>query len=105
MPLALRWLLQLGPTNPIAVRLIQNASRRTRHLYVRSAYLAVLIVVLLWSLIINAGGGSLSYRELAVGCSRRDFLFPRNSSPFVKLLLLRYFGVQSVVISPCQGPR
>lgn len=65
MPLALRWLLQLGPTNPIAVRLIQNASRRTRHLYVRSAYLAVLIVVLLWSLIINAGGGSLSYRELA----------------------------------------
>ena len=31
MPVFLRWLLRLGPTNPIAVRLVQNGSRRTRH--------------------------------------------------------------------------
>ncbi|MCW5776781.1 MAG: ABC transporter permease subunit [Phycisphaeraceae bacterium] len=65
MPVFVRWLLRLGPTNPIAVRLVQNGSRRTRHLYIRAAYLAVLIVVLLWLLLVSAGGGNLDYRELA----------------------------------------
>lgn len=65
MPVFLRWLLRLGPINPIAVRLVQNGSRRARHMYIRSAYLAVLIVVLLWSLLIQGGQSTLSYRELA----------------------------------------
>ena len=65
MPPILRWLLALGPTNPIAVRLVQNGSKRTRHMYVRSGYLAVLIVVLLWALIFNTREGDLSYLELA----------------------------------------
>lgn len=65
MPIFLRWLLRLGPMNPIAVRLVQNASRRTKHLYVRSAYLAVLILVLLWAMLGNTPGGNVSYRELA----------------------------------------
>lgn len=51
--------------NPIAVRLVQNASRRSKHLYVRSAYLAVLILVLLWAMLGNATGASVSYRQLA----------------------------------------
>ena len=51
--------------NPIAVRLVQNASRRTKHLYVRSAYLAVLILVLLWAMLGNTPGGNVSYRDLA----------------------------------------
>jgi ABC-type transport system involved in multi-copper enzyme maturation permease subunit len=65
MPVALRWLLALAPLNPIAVRLVQNGSRRMRHMYIRSAYLAVLIVVLLWSLLINTQHGAMSYRDLA----------------------------------------
>ncbi|PCI08377.1 hypothetical protein COB72_08515 [bacterium] len=65
MPIFLRWLLRLGPMNPIAVRLVQNASRRNKHLYVRSAYLAVLILVLLWAMLGNTPGGMVSYRELA----------------------------------------
>tara|TARA_R110002073_G_scaffold118918_1_gene258351 strand:+ start:203420 stop:205288 length:1869 start_codon:yes stop_codon:yes gene_type:complete len=65
MPIFLRWLFRLGPMNPIAVRLVQNASRRTKHLYVRSAYLAVLILVLLWAMLGNTPGGNVSYRELA----------------------------------------
>ncbi len=65
MPIFLRWLLRLGPTNPIAVRLVQNGSRRTRHLYIRSAYLAALIIVLLWALLIKTSGTNLSSRELA----------------------------------------
>ncbi len=69
MPVILRWLLRLGPTNPIAVRLVQNGSRRQRHMYIRAAYLAVLIVVLLWSLLL-IGGGALSYRDLAAAGAR-----------------------------------
>lgn len=65
MPVFLRWLLRLGPINPIAVRLVQNASRRSKHNLVRSAYLAVLILVLLWSVLGNTRGGPVSYRELA----------------------------------------
>jgi ABC-type transport system involved in multi-copper enzyme maturation permease subunit len=65
MPVALRWFLSLAILNPIAVRLVQNGSRRMRHMYIRSAYLAVLIVVLLWSLLINTQHGAMSYRDLA----------------------------------------
>jgi ABC-2 type transport system permease protein len=65
MPAILRWILRLGPINPIAVRLVQNGSRRTRHMYIRSAYLAVLVIVLLWSLLIKGGQAELGYRELA----------------------------------------
>ncbi|MEM7755973.1 MAG: ABC transporter permease subunit [Planctomycetota bacterium] len=65
MPTFLRNILTLGPLNPIAVRLVQSASRRGRHNLLRSAYLAVLIITLLWLLLLNAGGASISYRQLA----------------------------------------
>src|SRR5262245_52416581 len=65
MPVILKWFLRLGPTNPITVRLVQNGSRRLRHLYIRSGYLAVLILLLLWSLLTAAGGGAISFRALA----------------------------------------
>ncbi len=58
----LRTISDLLPTNPICVRLVQGGSTRLRHLYVRSGYLAILIVVLLFSLL---GTGSGSLRELA----------------------------------------
>lgn len=69
MPVILRWFLRLGPTNPIAVRLVQNASRRTRHMYIRSAYLGVLILALLWLLILGTKGGALNYRDLAAAAA------------------------------------
>ena len=65
MPVFLRWLLRLGPLNPIAVRLVQNGSRRTRHLYIRSIYLGVIVAALLWLMLTQGGAGELSYRELA----------------------------------------
>lgn len=65
MPVVLRWLLRLGPTNPIAVRLVQNGSRRMRHFYIRAGYLGVLIAALLYALLFNISGDELSYRELA----------------------------------------
>jgi ABC-type transport system involved in multi-copper enzyme maturation permease subunit len=64
MPVFLRWILAQGPLNPIAVRLVQNGSRRTRHLYIRSIYLGVLILVLLWLLITSASGNK-SFSDLA----------------------------------------
>ncbi len=64
MPVILRWLLTLGPTNPITVRLVQSGSRRPKHAYIRSGYLAALILVLLWALV-TAGSGPISYRDMA----------------------------------------
>ncbi len=63
MPAFLRSMADLLPTNPICIRLVQGGSTRRRHLYVRSGYLAVLILVLLASLIGTPGGGTL--RDLA----------------------------------------
>jgi ABC-type transport system involved in multi-copper enzyme maturation permease subunit len=65
MPVFVHWLLRLGPMNPIAVRLVQNGSRRSRHNYIRTTYLGVLIVVLLWTLLLGASGEGLDYRHLA----------------------------------------
>ena len=69
MPLFLRWLLELGPTNPIAVRLVASGSRRARHHYIRIAYLGVMIIVLLWALLIRAGGDELTLQQLAAAGS------------------------------------
>jgi ABC-type transport system involved in multi-copper enzyme maturation permease subunit len=65
MPIFIRWLLRLGPANPIAVRLVQNASRRSKHNYARSGYLGILIIVLLWAMLGSTPTGDVSYRELA----------------------------------------
>lgn len=43
-----RWLLDLGPTNPIILRIVSNGSRRPRHLWIRSGFLAALMVALLF---------------------------------------------------------
>src|SRR5688572_29335438 len=66
MPVFVNWLLRLLPTNPICMRLVQGGSRRMRHLYIRSGYLGLIIVVLLFVLIGElGGGGSISLRNLA----------------------------------------
>ena len=71
MPVILKWFLRLGPMNPIASRLVQNGSRRSKHMHIRAAYLAVLILVLMWELLRKtyAGGGDLDYRVLAAAGS------------------------------------
>ena len=61
MPAIVDWFLSLLPTNPICLRLVQGGSKRLRHLYVRSGYLAILMVILLLSLL----GPTQSLRELA----------------------------------------
>ena len=60
MPLA-RWASDLGPTNPIILRIVANGSRRTRHLWIRSGFLALLMVAMLFGMV----GQSFSLRELA----------------------------------------
>jgi len=70
MPAILSWLLALLPTNPICMRLVQGGSRRARHLYIRSGYLALMIVALLFVLLESVSAGSLNVRELASGGAR-----------------------------------
>lgn len=65
MPAILNWLLRLLPTNPICMRLVQGGSRRMRHLYIRSGYLAVMIVVLLFVILGEVTSGPASFRSLA----------------------------------------
>lgn len=56
-----RWISDLGPTNPIILRIVANGSRRSRHLLIRSGFLALLILALLFGTI----GRSSSLRDLA----------------------------------------
>ncbi len=70
MPILLRWFLRLWITNPIAVRLVQNGSRRNRHMLIRSAYLAALIVVLLWVILLSTSAGTITYQEFAKAGAR-----------------------------------
>jgi ABC-type transport system involved in multi-copper enzyme maturation permease subunit len=81
MPAILNWILRLGPTNPICTRLIQTGSRRIRHLTIRSAFLGVLMVVLLLGLI----GENATLREMA---QRGAFAFTIISFGQVLLICL-----------------
>ncbi|MBI4718944.1 MAG: ABC transporter permease subunit [Planctomycetes bacterium] len=64
------WLWHLLPANPILVRVVCGASRRPRHLWMRVAYLGVLLGVVLISLFVSMGGQSASLAELAKGASQ-----------------------------------
>lgn len=67
MPAILNWFLRLLFTNPICMRLVQGGSKRLRHLYIRSGYLGVMIVVLLVVLLQSVTGAATSIRDLAAG--------------------------------------
>jgi len=50
--------------------LVQNGSRRSKHLYIRSIYLGMLVIVMLWLLLLNTRpGAELSYRDLAAAAA------------------------------------
>jgi len=49
------------PLNPIAVRLVQSGSTRPRHLLLRSGYLALMVLILLFALL----GSGTTLRDLA----------------------------------------
>ncbi|MDY7107014.1 MAG: hypothetical protein SYC29_00100 [Planctomycetota bacterium] len=85
MPAFLNWLLRLLPTNPICMRLVQGGSRRVRHMYIRSGYLAVMIFLLLFVLLSEVGGGSPSLRGLATSGSQ---MFQKVSYLQVALICL-----------------
>lgn len=83
MPVIVRWFLRQTIANPIAVRLVQNASRRTKHMYIRAAYLAFLIVVLLWVLLLSTKAGQLDYQQLA-----RDGAGAFTNVAYLQILLI-----------------
>lgn len=70
MSAAAGWLLRLLPLNPIVVRIVQGGSRRQRHNLIRSAYLGVLIAVLLALLLFLPQQGELKYQVLAASGAR-----------------------------------
>lgn len=62
MPRFLHGFLHVFITNPISVRLVSTGSKRKRHLFVRSGYLAAITLTLLVSLL---GLQDMSLREMA----------------------------------------
>lgn len=60
-----RGLWRLVPANPIVVRVVHASSRRTRHLWIRCAYLAVLTVVVVIGVLLNQPGRVASLSALA----------------------------------------
>ena len=69
MPPVLIWLSNLLPTNPIAVRIVSGGSKRSRHLLLRSGYLAIMISILLLGLL---GGDSNGCNNSIGTLKRRD---------------------------------
>ncbi|MDZ4830679.1 MAG: hypothetical protein SGJ09_10845 [Phycisphaerae bacterium] len=61
MPPFVLWVSRLLPTNPIVVRLVHGGSRRLRHLYIRSGYLAIMMLILLFALF----GPATTMKQLA----------------------------------------
>ncbi|MBL9147892.1 MAG: hypothetical protein JNM94_04290 [Phycisphaerae bacterium] len=61
MPPFVLWLSRLLPTNPIVVRLVHGGSSRYRHLYIRSGYLAIMMLILLFALF----GQATTMKQLA----------------------------------------
>jgi len=64
------WLWHLLPGNPILVRVVHGASRRTRHLWLRVGYLSALLAVVFTILVASTQGRSGSLAELAKGASQ-----------------------------------
>ena len=61
-----RWLWTLVAGNPMVVRIVQNGSRRQRHLWVRMGYLGALIALILFGLLTGGGWGQqVSMTDLA----------------------------------------
>ncbi len=50
-------ILALAPTNPIAVRVVTGASRRTRHLHIRAGYLGLMATILTLALLFTGSEG------------------------------------------------
>jgi len=64
------WMWRMIPANPILTRVVHGASRRSRHAWLRFAYLAILLLVVLFSLTPSMGGATTSLTDLAKGASR-----------------------------------
>lgn len=64
------WFWHLLPANPILVRVVYGASRRTRHLWLRTGYLGALLVVVLFSMGTSLSGVEASLSDLAKAASQ-----------------------------------
>ena len=79
-------ILHVLPLNPIALRLVQGGSCRSRHLLIRSGYLALMVMVLLIALL----GSGTTLRELAQ-CGARAFAIVSLGQVFLICILAPIF--------------
>ncbi len=62
-------LWRLVPANPILVRVVQGASRRMRHLWIRFAYLVIILFVVLVMVLSSGGSSRATLADLAKNAS------------------------------------
>ncbi len=59
------WMWRLLPANPILVRVVQGASRRSRHLWIRAGYLSILTFVMVVAVMSSPQTGGTSLADMA----------------------------------------
>ncbi len=64
------WFWHLLPANPIFMRVVYGGSRRARHLWLRAAYLSILLMLVSFSLMRTTTGPGASLTDLAKGASQ-----------------------------------
>ena len=89
------WFWYLLPSNPILVRVVFGASRRTRHFWLRFAYLVALLGVVLFSLFFAISGPSASLAELAKGASQ-TFMLASNVQLALMCFLAPIFTASAI---------
>jgi ABC-type transport system involved in multi-copper enzyme maturation permease subunit len=89
------WFWHLLPANPILVRVVYGASRRTRHLWLRTGYLSALLLVVLFSLALSMSGPSASLADLAKGASQ-TFKFASMAQLFMMCFLAPAFTAAAI---------
>jgi ABC-type transport system involved in multi-copper enzyme maturation permease subunit len=89
------WFWHLLPANPILVRVVFGASRRVRHLWLRTAYLGVLLFVVLVMLFSSMGGQSASLAELAKSASR-TFMYASITQLALMCFLAPVFAASAI---------
>ena len=70
LPRFLHAALQLTCLNPIAIRLVGTASRRNRDFFIRTGFVTLLAIILLFGLFGVLATGRLSLRDLAAGSAQ-----------------------------------
>ena len=89
------WFWYLLPANPILVRVVSSMSRRTRHLWLRFGYMAILAAIVTIMLLSTGAAGGASLADLAKGASQ-TFMWASIAQLFLMCFLAPVFTAGAI---------